>query len=125
MNNDIGDRQIRTDIDMTVAARDSSVHLLFNEKDAGGEIKPAYTCNFILSASDALTFSSLLADLAFEVESGLKIPEARKQELVERHRAKLRERIRVMLGTLRERKTVTNAELARKLVDVMSAEVFE
>ena len=71
------DRHIRTDITMQVVARDGQIHLLFSEADQ----TPAFTSNFMLDASDALTMSSLIADLAFEADSGLRIPEAQKAEL--------------------------------------------
>lgn len=119
-----GDRQIRTDIEMSVAARDGEIHLLFSERDQAGELRPAYTANMLLNAGDALTFSSLIADLAFEADVGLKAPAALKQELIDRHRAKLRDRLRVMLNSEREKRTLTNSQLARKLVDAMLHEVF-
>jgi len=120
----VTDRIIRTDIEVQVVARDGEVHMLFNERDAQGDVRPAYTPNFFLSAGDALSMSSLLADLAFEADSGLKIPNAQKAELVQRHRATLMDRLTVMLNSQREKKTVSNRSLARLIVDVMSQEVF-
>jgi hypothetical protein len=119
------DRQIRTDIAMQVAARDREIHLLFNETDAQGITKPAMTSNFLLSAADAMTFSSLLADLAFEADAGLKIPDAQKKELVARHRETLRHRIRTVLNSTRETKYLSNETLAQQIVDIVSAEVFQ
>lgn len=118
------ERQIRTDIDMSVVARDGSVHLLFSEKDQAGQSRPAYTANFLLSAGDALTMSSLIADLALQEDTGLRIPDAMKEELVERHRKTLMDRIAVVLNSTREKKTINNRSLARQLVDIMSHEVF-
>ncbi len=118
------DRQIRTDVEMQAAARDGQIHLLFSERDAKGDPVPAYTSNFLMPAGDALTLSSLLADLAFEIDSGLRIPEAQKKELVQRHRATLMDRITVVLNSTREKKTINNRSLARTLVDIMSNEVF-
>lgn len=120
----LSERVIRTDITMQVAAREGQIHLLFDEKNQVGESVPAYTANFVTTANDALTLSSLLADLAFEVDSGLKIPEAMKKELVARHRVTLLNRIRVVLNSTRETKVITNQMLAQQLVDLMSAEVF-
>ena len=54
----------------------------------------------------------------------LRMPEARKAELVQRHRKTLSERIRVVLNSQREKKTINNASLARQLVDIMCDEVF-
>lgn len=120
-----GNRQIRTDIEMSVAARDGQIHLLFSERDQAGELRPAYTANMLLSAGDALTLSSLIADLAFQEDTSLRMPNAMKEELVQRHRATLMDRISVMLNSQREKKTISNRSLARQLVDVMSKEVFQ
>jgi len=119
------DRQIRTDIAMQVAARDREIHLLFNETDAQGITKPALTSNFLLSAADAMTFSSLLADLAFEADAGLRIPDAQKKELVARHRETLRNRFRVVLNSTRETKYISNEVLAQQFVDIACKELFE
>ena len=119
------DRVIRTDITMQVVARDKEIHLLFDEKDSLGESHPAYTANFVLSASDALVFSSLLADLAFEAETSLKpAGNALKAELVDRHRVKLVNRLTLILNTQREKRTITNRSLAKTAVDAMLSEVF-
>jgi hypothetical protein len=120
----LADRDIRTDIEMHVVARDGSVHLLFSEKDQAGQPRPAFTANFLLSAEDALTMSSLIADLALQEDTGLRIPDAMKEELVQRHRKTLMDRIAVVLNSQREKKTVNNRSLARTLVDIMSNEVF-
>lgn len=120
------DRQIRTDIEMAVVAREGQIHLLFSERDQAGEPRAAYTANFLLSVGDAMTMSALIADLAMQEETGgLRMPEAQKNELVARHRAKLLERITVILNTQREKKVINNRSLARQLVDVMSKEVFQ
>lgn len=119
------DRVIRTDIDMQVAARDGSIHLLFNEVNHAGEKVPAYTPNFLMSASDALAFSTLLADLAFEIETSLKpAGDVVKAELMERHRTKLVDRLALVLNSTREKKTTSNRALARQAVDIMLSEIF-
>ncbi len=120
----LSDRVLRTDIEMSVVARDGTVHLLFSEKDQAGQLRPAYTANFMLSATDALTMSSLLADLAFQEDTGLRIPNAQKEELVQRHRKTLLDRLSVVLNSQREKKTISNRSLAMQLVDIMSREVF-
>jgi hypothetical protein len=121
----IDDRVIRTDIEMAVAARDGQIHLLFNEKDATGEVRPAYTPNFLMSASDALVFSTLLADLAFEVETSLKpAGDVVKAELIERHRTKLINRLTVVLNSTREKKTTSNRGLAKQMAEILLKEVF-
>jgi hypothetical protein len=119
------DRVIRTDIEMQVAARDGSIHLLFNERNQAGEPVPAYTPNFLLSASDALAMSTLLADLAFEAETSLKpAGDVVKAELMERHRTKLIDRLQVVLNSTREKRTTSNRQLAKQVVDICMAEVF-
>lgn len=118
-------RVIRPDIEMHVVARDGSVHLLFSEKDQAGQPRPAYTANFLLSAGDALTMSSLIADLALQEDTDLRIPEAMKEELVQRHRKTLLDRISVVLNSQREKKTISNRSLSMQLVDIMSREVFQ
>lgn len=126
MSDEIGSRQIRTDIEMQVVARDRQVWLLFNEEDRQThEKKPAHTANFILSAADALTMSALIADLAFEAESGLKSAgSALKAELVERHRVKLVNRLSTVFNSMREKKTTSNRQLAKQVVDICMGEVF-
>ncbi len=123
---DLTDRQIRTDITMSVAARDGEVHLLFNEEDRQTkQPRAAYTANFLMSANDALAFSTLVADLAFEAETGLKAAgSAIKAELIDRHRATLTRRIELMMNSQREKKKLSNAQLARQVVEVCMSEVF-
>lgn len=125
MSDAISERVIRTDIEMQVAAREGQIHLLFNEKNQQGESVPAYTPNFLLSAPDALTFATLLADLAFEADTGLKSAgPAIKAELADRHRSKLTNRLSVLFNTQREKKTIDNRSLARQVVDIMLSEVL-
>lgn len=126
MSEEIGDRQVRTDIEMQIVARDRQVWLLFNEKDLQTkETKPAYTPNFILSASDALVMSTLIADLAYEAEAGMKAAGgALKAELIERHRVKLVDRLTVVFNSAREKKTTSNRGLAKQVVDICMGEVF-
>mgnify|MGYP003658497619 CR=1 FL=1 len=124
MSDAISERFIRTDVEMQVVARDESIHLLFSEDDGAGNLRPAYTPNFLMSAKAALAFARLLADLAFEVDSGLRMPHALKLDKVSQHREKLNDRLRVVLNSLREDRKIGNEELARQLVDIMSVEVF-
>lgn len=121
----IAERVIRTDVEMQVAARDGQIHLLFNERNQAGEAVPAYTPNFLLSASDALAMSTLLADLAFEAETSLKpAGDVVKSELMDRHRVKLIDRLSVVLNSMREKKTTSNRGLAKQMVEIMMSEVF-
>jgi len=123
--NDIGDRQIRTDIEMSVVARDREIHLLFNEKDQAGEIVPAYTANFLLSTHDAVMCAGLMADLAYEADEGLKpAGKGLKAALIERARVKLTARVALMLRSMREDKTISHAKIAQEVVDVCLKEVY-
>lgn len=124
---DLSDRQIRTDVQMQAVARDGQVHLLFSEQDLQTkQLRPAYTANFLMQAPDALTLSTLLADLAFEADTGLKpVGPALKAELVERHRRILTRRLEIVLRGKREQKTVSHALLAKDIVEIMLREVFK
>ena len=123
---DLTDRHIRTDVQMQAVARDKQIHLLFSEEDSQTkELRPAFTSNFLMSADQALAFSTLVADLAFEADTGLKaVGPALKAELADRHRTKLTQRLSVMLGTLREKRTLSNEKLAQRLVEICLREVL-
>lgn len=123
---DVLDRQIRTDIQMQAVARDQQIHLLFSEEDPQTRgLRPAFTSNFLMAPQDALAFSTLLADLAFEADTGMKAAgPALKAELIDRHRATLTRRLEVMLNSQREKKKVSNAQLAQQLVETCLSAVF-
>jgi hypothetical protein len=120
------DRQIRTDVQMQAVARDGQVHLLFSEEDTQTkQLRPAYTANFLMPAGDALRFSTLLADLAFEADTGLKAAgPALKAELIERHRRTLTRRLEVVMNSQREQRTVSNHKLAKEMVEICLKEVL-
>lgn len=48
-----------------------------------------------------------------------------KHELIERHRKTLTRRLEVVMNSTREKRKVSNAQLARQLADIMLAEVFQ
>jgi len=122
---DLSNREIRTDIEMQIVARDKSVFLLFSRRPSDADdLVPAQTDNMVLDPETALMASQVLADMAFQADDGLKMPEAQKLALVEKHRAKLLPRLTVMLNSLREKKTVSNEQLARQALDAFCAEVF-
>lgn len=121
---DLANREIRADLDMQIVQREKTVFLLFSRKMSDGAQKPALTDNMAMDPETALLASQTLADMAFEADSGLKLPEAVKKALVERHRAKLLPRLTVMLNSLREKKTVSNAQLAQQMLDVACHEIF-
>jgi hypothetical protein len=119
------DRIIRTDLEMQAVARDGTIHLLFNETDAAGVTKATLTSNMLLPAAEALRFSMLLADLAFEADTGLKAAgPALKAELIERQRAKLVDRLVVVFNSQREKRTISNRSLARSVLDIVFSEVY-
>lgn len=122
---DLTGREFRADIEMQIVARDKSVLLLFSRKPSdGADLLPAQTDNMVLDPETALMASQLLADMAFQADDGLKMPQAQKLALVEKHRAKLLPRLTVMLNSLREQKTVSNEQLARQALDAFCSEVF-
>lgn len=127
MTESVHDRQFRTDIEMQVVARAGEVHLLFNEEDPSTkEKRAAYTANFLLSPSDALVFGALVTDLAFEADTGLKpAGSAQKAEFAERHRKKLVARLTVVFNSVREKKTISNRSLARKVVDICLSDILD
>lgn len=120
------DRQIRTDVQMQAVARAGEVHLLFSEEDSQTkQMRPAYTANFLMTAQQGLQLAGLLADLAFEADTSLKpVGPALKAELVERHRIKLTKRIEVVMNSTREKRKVSNRQLAQQLVEIALKEVF-
>lgn len=126
MADDLADRQIRTDVQMQVVSRDRQIHLLFSEEDTQSkQLRPAYTSNFLMPADAALRFSTLVADLAFEADTGLKAAgPALKAELIERHRRTLTKRLEVVLNSQREQRTVSNYKLAKELVEICLKEVL-
>ena len=125
MSDPLQGREFRHDIDMQIVARDKSVFLLFRRTESdSGKIVPALTDNMVLAPETALQASQVLADMAFEADDGLKMPQAQKLAFVEKHRAVLLPRMTVMLNSLRENKTVSNEQLARQALDAFCSEVF-
>lgn len=78
-----------------------------------------------LEAEEAIRLGMVLIDRAYEAKGELKPADgAVKHELVERHRKTLTRRLEVMLNSLREAKKVSNAKLAKELVETMLKDVF-
>lgn len=121
---DIAQRTVFTDIDMQIVARAKTVFFLFSRNLDDGAKVPALTDNFALTPDAALQAATLLADMAYEADDGLKMPAATKLALIEKHRAKLLPRLEVMLNSQREKKTVGNDKLALQLLDAFCSEVF-
>jgi hypothetical protein len=66
-----------------------------------------------------------LIDAAYEARGDLKpAGGAVKHELIERHRKTLTRRLEVVMNSQREKKTTSNHQLARQLVDIALSEIF-
>lgn len=118
-------RVFHADIEMQIVARDKQVILLFSRvsSDSGGMV-PALTDNLSMSAESGLFASQVLADMAYEIDSGLKMPNAQKLALIEKHRAVLIPRMTVMLNSLRENRGVSNEQLATQFMDTFAQQAF-
>ena len=78
-----------------------------------------------LCAKDVIDMSMALIDHAYEVRGDLKpAGGAVKHELIERHRRTLTKRLEVMMNSTREKKTTSNAQLAKQVVDICLNEIF-
>lgn len=110
--------------DMQIVADDGRIHFLFSREEDGRRV-PAFVDNHIITAEQGLLASQILADLAFEADSGLKpLGPAQKAALVEKHRAVLLPRLRTMLNSLRDKRKIDNEQLAAQILDAVCAEVF-
>lgn len=121
-----GHRVTHVDADLLIQVqqRDRRVHVLFS-RNVEGEIRPAMTENVQLDPPAALTMAEQLTTMAFEADTSLKpVDETLKASLVERHRQKLTPRVELMLNTLREQRTTSNAQLARTIIDQVFSEIF-
>jgi hypothetical protein len=115
---------VNADLLIQVLQRDRRVHMLFS-RSVEGEIRPAMTENVLLDPPAALMMAEQLTTMAFEADTSLKpVTETLKASLVERHRQKLTPRLELMLNTLREERTASNAQLARTIIDQMFSEIF-
>jgi hypothetical protein len=73
----------------------------------------------------AIAACMAVIDAVYEIKGDLKpAGGAVKHELIERHRATLTKRLEVVLNSQREKRTVSNAAMARGLVDIALSEVF-
>lgn len=78
-----------------------------------------------LTGEEAIRLGMTLIDRAYEARGDLKPADgAVKHELVERHRRTLTKRLEVVLNSTREKKTTSNRELARQVVELMLKAVF-
>src|SRR5258707_5487399 len=116
---DLSQRHIRTDIQMQVVAAPSplrEIHMLFSEENEKKELVPAFTSNFLMSPHDAVMFAGLTADLAYEMETGLKAAGAGlKAALIERARVKLVARVSIMLRSMRQDKNFSHQKIAQEV----------
>lgn len=118
--------EIRSDIEMQVVARPKVVELLFSRRasDSGDRV-PAMTDNMRMDPETALLSAQMITDMAFEADESIKpVGPALKANLVEKHRSVLGPRIATVLNSTREKKTITNDQLAKQLLDIFCAEVF-
>lgn len=118
--------QFNTDIDMQVVARDKAVVLLFSRIPSDSTTPvPAFTDNMRMDPETAMLAAQMITDMAFEADESIKpVGNALKASLVEKHRSVLIPRITTMLGSLREKKTLTNEQLAVQIMDRFCSEVF-
>lgn len=66
-----------------------------------------------------------MTDLAFEANTGLKpVGDTLKADLIQRHRERLVNRLSLILNSQREKKTVSNGQLAMEVVDICLSEIF-
>jgi hypothetical protein len=73
----------------------------------------------------AITIAEALTRAGFEARDGaMPVADALKAELIERHRSVLYRRIEILLNGSRDDRLITNANLARQLVDICLGEVF-
>lgn len=122
---DLSDRVIHSDLEMQIVARDKTVFLLFSRKlNDSADPVPALTDNFHMPAEVALAASDKLADMAFEADVGLRMPEAIKAAKVEKHRAVLIPSIASIFNSQRENKILTNQQLAIQIMDRVCKEIF-
>jgi hypothetical protein len=74
----------------------------------------------------AIAVAMALIDGIYELQGSLKpAGGAVKHELIERHRNVLTQRLTVMLNSQREKKKVSNHELAKVMVETMLKEAFQ
>lgn len=77
------------------------------------------------TAQAAIAAAMAVIDAVYELRGDIKpAGGAVKHELIERHRATLTKRLEVVLNSQREVRTVSNAAMAKGLVDIMLSEVF-
>lgn len=76
-------------------------------------------------AQQTIEMAMHLIDLVYEVQGAIKpAGGAVKHELIERHRRTLTRRLEIVMNSEREKKTTSNAALAKKVVEVLLKEVF-
>lgn len=77
------------------------------------------------AAQATIAAALAIVDAVYELRQDIKpAGGAAKAELINRHRETLRQRLRVVLNSQREKRTINNASLARQIVDICLNEVF-
>lgn len=117
---------IRPDILTQVVQREGKVVLLFSRRhESSGAMVPEKTDHFMTDPQGALAMAECLSAMAFEADTNLKpVGETLKASLVQRHREVLAPRLALMLNSQRENRTISNAQLARQMLDAFCSEVF-
>ena len=76
-------------------------------------------------AQAAIVVAMAVIDGIYELRGDIKpAGGAVKHELIERHRMTLTKRLEVMMNSTREKKTTSNAQLSKQIVDIFLNEVF-
>jgi hypothetical protein len=76
-------------------------------------------------AQPAISAAMAIIDAVYELCGDMKpAGGAVKHELIERHRGTLTKRLEVVMNSTREKRTVSNQQMAKQLVDIMLSEVF-
>lgn len=115
---------INAELLIQVVTRMQLVHVLFS-RNVEGEVRPAMTDNVSLDPPAALHMAEQLTAMAFEADTSLKpVAPTLKATLVAKHREKLLPRVALMLNTLREDRSRSNAQLAETIIDQVFSEVF-
>ena len=107
------------DMEMTIDIREGRVVQEFKENVKRVAYDP----------DNAMEVAIFIAELANEIMGTEHVPgkhmgSALKDELIERTRMKLTQRIAIVLGTLRKDVKKTNGQAAQEIVDICLSEVF-
>lgn len=78
-----------------------------------------------LQPDQAVSIAEAITASAFEADTSLKpVGDTLKAAMVEKHRDKLVPRISLMLGSMRDKKKLSNGQIAVMITDAVCSEVF-